>query len=464
MRQIARQEGGAQNRRKQHRHHPGEDQRNCDDVEQRPGIFPRGRTVQTDGDEPRHRHQRARQHREGDRGPGVTRRLFAAFAQLHPADHGFDGDHRVIDQKAQGDDQRAQRDALQRDPHLLHHHEGDRQHQRNRHRHHKARPPAQRNEADRQHDHHRLDQRTDEVVDRFVHHMRLVGDLVQLDPNRQAGLDLVHQPVKLFTKADDVAALAHPYDQAHRRLAVEADQRGRRIGIAGDHIGHVRQRKEHIAHPQRGIGQRLGRGELAGHPHQNLLGPGLDRARGRDGVFAGQRRQNRLAVKAKRGELAAGELQMHHLIAGADQVHLARIRQLQHGGAHVLHPVLHLARGKAVIGEGIDVAIDIAEIVGEREASEFLGEIATDVGHELAHARPCHRHIGGGRVVAQLDIHHRLTRPGDGAGVFQVVQILQLFLDAVGDLADGFIRRGAGQGGADDHGLDGKAGVFLAPQ
>ena len=82
--------------------------------------------------------------------------LILVVALLHLGDHHLDGDHGVVDQKAERDDERAERDALQRDAGELHRHEGDGEHQRDGHGDDDARPPAERQEAHRQHDGDRL--------------------------------------------------------------------------------------------------------------------------------------------------------------------------------------------------------------------------------------------------------------------------------------------------------------------
>ena len=94
-------------------------------------------------------------------------------ALLHLAHHHLDRDDRVVHQQAQRDDQRAERDLVQADAPVVHDQEGDGQHQRDR----DAPPPGPAacrrraptqprlecagpgDEADRQHDHHGLDQR-----------------------------------------------------------------------------------------------------------------------------------------------------------------------------------------------------------------------------------------------------------------------------------------------------------------
>ena len=69
---------------------------------------------------------------KGGRGIDVGCRLFQGIADLEPRHHHFDGDHGVIDEEAQRDDQGAERNALQRNAGICHHDERDGEHQRDR--------------------------------------------------------------------------------------------------------------------------------------------------------------------------------------------------------------------------------------------------------------------------------------------------------------------------------------------
>jgi hypothetical protein len=100
--------------------------------------------------------QRAGEHRKGRRGVGEGRRAEAIPALFHLHHHHLDGDDRVVDQQAERDDQRAERNPLQVDAEGVHQQEGDRQHQRDRQRDDGAGAPAQAEEGDREDDQHRF--------------------------------------------------------------------------------------------------------------------------------------------------------------------------------------------------------------------------------------------------------------------------------------------------------------------
>ena len=69
--------------------------------------------------------------------------VFLVVTVLQPRDHRLDRDHRVVDQQAERDDQRAQRYSLKVDPEELHRHEHRGEDQRDRERHDGARAQAE---------------------------------------------------------------------------------------------------------------------------------------------------------------------------------------------------------------------------------------------------------------------------------------------------------------------------------
>ena len=75
-----------------------------------------------------------------------------------------------------------------RDAGELHHHERHGQHQRDGDRHHHAGPPAERQEAHRSTMAIGFHQRLDELADRFLDDVRLVGDQAHVDADRQLGV------------------------------------------------------------------------------------------------------------------------------------------------------------------------------------------------------------------------------------------------------------------------------------
>ena len=119
-----RQQGHAEQGREQHRDDPRQQERDRDHHEQREGVLARVAAVEADRHEARDGDERAGQHRERGRGVDGGGSLPQRVAGLQPRHHHLDGDHGVIDQKAERDDEGAERDALQRDAEILHDHEG----------------------------------------------------------------------------------------------------------------------------------------------------------------------------------------------------------------------------------------------------------------------------------------------------------------------------------------------------
>ena len=87
----------------------------ADDGEQREAILAGAARREADRNEAGDGDERARQHREGRGGVGEGRSGDFVGALLELGDHHLHGDHGVVDEKPEPDDQRAERDALQAD-------------------------------------------------------------------------------------------------------------------------------------------------------------------------------------------------------------------------------------------------------------------------------------------------------------------------------------------------------------
>ncbi len=247
-----------------------------------------------------------------------------------------------------------------------------------------ARTPRLTN-ADDEHDGDRLEQGFREAADGLFDDQRLVGDEVHADADRQLGLHLAHLRLQLIAELQQVAAGAHGDGEADRRLTIEAEQRLWRVGIAAWMSATSDRRKK------RSLTRRLIALRLASETNwpptrtETCSGSGLDDAGGRDGVLRLQRLDQRLEVDAEPGELAGREVEIDRLVLRADELGLADIRDVQHVAAHALHVVAQLAHREPVAGEGIDVAVDVAELIVEADALQASREGAADVAEVLAH-------------------------------------------------------------------------------
>ena len=357
------QQRQADNRCKQAGDHPGGQQRQGHHGEQREGVLAGIAAGEAHGQEPRDGDQRSGEPRIGGGGIGEDGGLLLVVAALQAEDHALDGDHGVVHQQAERDDESAERDALKVDAEGLHRPEYDRQHQRNRDDDDGARAQAEAHHAHREDDGDRLPQRFHEFIDRLADRFRLVRHHDRFDADRQVGLQLLHGLLDVAAEREHVAAVAHGNRQAQAGLAVDAEDRVRRIGVLPPHLGDVGQSQDPFAH-----GEVDGEDVLLGH--QRAADPQFDRLRvggddaGRDhDVLRLQRRRQRRRREAVSGQLRGRELDVDALRLGADQVHLGDVGHLQQPRADILDIVAQLAMREPVRGEAIDDAIGVAELV-----------------------------------------------------------------------------------------------------
>ena len=153
---------------------------------------------------------------------------------FHLHHHHLDGDDRVVDQQAERDDERAERDALEVPAHRQHHHRDARRAPaapRWRRRGRCASPGSRRLTAITMIE--RLHQRALEFPDGVLHRGGLVGDALQLHAVRQLGLDLRHRrrprPCRARRRCRRRSSTMPSISTV---LAVVADGVGRRILVA----------------------------------------------------------------------------------------------------------------------------------------------------------------------------------------------------------------------------------------
>ena len=267
-------------------------------------------------------------------------------------------------------------------------------------RHHQPGAQAKADEADHEHDGDRLEQRPSEVADRLLDHHRLVGDEMHPDADRQLADDPVHLVVQRLAELEQVGPGLHADGQPDRRLALVAEQRLRRVGVAAGDGRDVAEAEEAVVDAQVDALQACLGAELAADAQADALRPRLHDAGRRDCVLRPERRDHVLLVDAEGRELAGGKLQEDHLVLGADQLDPAGVRHGQHLGAHCLDIVAELALGQSVGGEGVDVAEDVAKAVVEGGTDDALRELAADVVDHVAHLHPGGGHGGRRRCCS----------------------------------------------------------------
>src|SRR5436190_8232207 len=99
--------------RENHGHDPRGNQRESDDPKDVSGIFSGSRTSKAHRQKSDYSYQRPSEHWRCGMTPGVSRGLDAIHSFLHLHHHGFDGDDGIVHQKAQRDDERAQRNSVE---------------------------------------------------------------------------------------------------------------------------------------------------------------------------------------------------------------------------------------------------------------------------------------------------------------------------------------------------------------
>ena len=140
MSDFFRQQPRARQRRKQDRDGPGAEQGNEHHRKQGKAVFTGAGGRKTNGNKAGNHHQSTGEHREGRRFERMGGRMPTGIPRFQPRDHRFDGDHGVIHQQAQGNDQRPERNTLKAD--AGEHHAGKRhgEHQRDGRRHDQSGP------------------------------------------------------------------------------------------------------------------------------------------------------------------------------------------------------------------------------------------------------------------------------------------------------------------------------------
>ena len=210
---------------------------------------------------------------------GEARRAQAVPPLLHLRRHHLDRDDRVVDEEAEREDQRAERDLVQSDVADAHEEEGRGEDERDRERDDDAGPQAEREEAHREHDEHRFGQRAHELVHRALHRLRLARHLRELQADRQVAPQALDLAVEVRAELDDVAALRHRDADAERLAAQEAHLRLRRVGVAALHACDVADAEQPPIGADRRLADRLDRIEVAGGAEEDLVARRLERAR-----------------------------------------------------------------------------------------------------------------------------------------------------------------------------------------
>ena len=234
----------------------------------------------------------------------------------------------------------------------------------------------------------------------------------------------------LLAERQDVAAVPHRDAEPDGGLAVDAEHRLRRVGIAAADLGDVAEADRAVADHEVDV-QDVELGiERARDPQREPLVAGLQDARGPHRVLRLERRDQGRIVEAERGEALGRELEEDLLVLGADDLDLRDVGHQQQARARVLDEIAQLAMGEAVGGEAVDDAEDVAELVVEAGADDAARQRGPDVADLLAHVVPAVRHLVRRRVAAQIDEDRGDAGTGVAGQEVEARHLLELALDA----------------------------------
>ena len=273
-----------------------------------------------------------------------------------------------------------------------------------------------------------------ELADRALDHLRLVGDLLDLDALRHGLHEIVGRLLDLLAEFENVGALGGDHADADRGLAFLAGDEGRRIDEAvGD--GRDIAEPEHAAIAfDRGLRNRLDAIERAGDAQRHALRGGLNGAGRRDVVLLGERIEQRLRRDAERRQLGVREFDVDAFVLGAVEIDLGDACHLQQPLAHAFGGLLQLRIVGAVAGHHVENGIDVGEFVVDDRPEQACGQLALHVGELLAQQIKQIGHVLGRGRILEGDLHRRERRFGIGLHLLEERQFLQLLLDGVGDL------------------------------
>ena len=440
-----------QQRDQHHRGEPRGDQRDRRHLEDRTGVFAGAGLGQRDRQEARDRHERAGEHRERGARVRVGRGARAVPPLLELHGHHLDRDDRIVDEQAQREDQRAERDLVQADIEEIHEEGGDREHDRNRDHDDHPRAHAERHEAHDQHDHDRFGDGFQEIVDGIRHRVRHARHFRELQSGGKMGAQVGGLGVERFAETHDVLSRLHGDADAQHRLPARAHLRLRRIDIAALDRRDVAEAKRAAVHADQRVGERVDVGELAARTHEHAVVGRVQRAGGRDGVLAVDGLRDLLRRDVQARELRVRDLDIDPLFLVAEIIDLRDARHAQQHRAQLIGVVVQLHRRKTVAFERVDVRVDVAELVVEERTLHALRQRRRDIADLLAHLVPLLGHILRRRAVLHREEQQRfagarIAAQEVGGGCF-----LQFLRDLVGDLFLHLRRGGAGPQGLDDH-------------
>ena len=297
-----------------------------------------------------------------------------------------------------------------------------------------------------------------------MHHGGLVGHEGGLNAHGEIGQDSGHRVFNVFLELQYVAALAHVDSEADGVLSVAAEMRRGRIGVAVGHRGHVAEPDFLGSRVKSNVGDIRFRMEPAGGFNGDFIAVRVHCAGRRQGVLLLDGGNDSVLGDPELCEAVRRELHVIFFVLFADGRDLADVLETQELFADFFHIVLEFPVRESVSREGVNDAIRVPELIIEVGADCFGRECVGDVPDFFSDLVPALRHFGLGCAGQKVDENCRFA----GCGIaFQIVEVrgfLEFLLNAVRELAHGFVNGGAGEVGAHDHGPDRKGRIFVLPE
>ncbi len=386
---------------KNHRHDPGGNQRDTDDPEHVAGILPGGGLRKPVGHKAHGRHQGAGQHGRRGVAPGIGGGFEAVIPLLHFDHHHFDGDDGIIHQQPQGEDQRAEGDAVEVFTGGGHHHKHHGQGERHRRRDHHPHAPAHADKAHRHH-HQQSDKKFDhELIDRRADIHRLIGHFGQRHAERQALIDAVRFGVQRFPQRQTIPALAHHHPQQQRRFALIADQEGSRIFIPPLNRSDIGEFQRSAPGNNRRVADLLQAVERPVEADKDLPATGLNGPGGGQHILIVQRGKNRLRREPQGSETVMRKGEINALLLFAENIHFFHPRYMQQLLAQGFSVTHQLPRRLSPRFQGKEGKGDIGEFVIHHRAGDAGRQVIRLIPELFARLIKLLRHLGRRRLILQ---------------------------------------------------------------
>jgi len=256
----------------------------------------------------------------------------------------------------------------------------------------------------------------------------------------------------------------HDHTEHQRRVALMADTVAGRVFITsvdGRHIGNAQQSavdfQGHVFNQRQAVEGTVDTDIGAGTG-------GFHKARRRHSVLRSEGGEDLVGLDAQGREALIGKLDENPLGLLAEDIDLLHPRQIEETLAQLFSHLHLLAMGQVFGLQGVQRKVHIGIFIVEKRSDHSLGQPRRFIAELFAGLVEQVLNLAGAGGFEERHAHRHKTWLGDGLDAVVVIQLLQAFFQAVGDLLLHFLGSGAGPGGRDGHHLDGEGWVFGSPQ